>query len=483
MIRSDMVNRSLSTCKRSLGMLHNSRNFWRLGELVKCWLRIDELDREITAMKLILACLIAMFCSPFQANADEVLTNGWGIVDLWNSDVLSARLLFKPSASLADKNWLALELENHTLKPLEFGQTWMNLSMTLKEIPSGKVLTTSGLSGGCGTIKTLPPGRHRFFGGAFESASANMGLPPVTGLCVEVHAKIDTEITGGNRYQTPEVKPSFTFEWRNPSAAETTGMTQEIRQYLAAPGDLEKALYRMSALFKVPQVQESLTVEDYLPALRVSHDSNTRLLLVPNLFARYSDDPRVLAYYREALQKEPDVVYWDAATVSVWNEEFLEPLVQGCEQDKWHYFSVLRRHSAEWRNRHSYVARVSVALLKHNPILRCEVRNLPDRDLEQWAKAVLEAADVADPALVELLKPALKDQRQARIDYGAGGWGEGRVCDRALIAVLKILDGDSWTAFEAAGVTGWRTEKERLAAHDLLIGILTDRLKLPLDKK
>jgi hypothetical protein len=33
--------------------------------------------------------------------------------------VVSARLLFKSSASLADKNWLALELENHTPKPLD----------------------------------------------------------------------------------------------------------------------------------------------------------------------------------------------------------------------------------------------------------------------------------------------------------------------------------------------------------------------------
>ena len=429
-------------------------------------------------MRLLLAWLIAMICCPSEGNAAEVQAAGWSTAVLWNSDVVSARLLFKPSASLADKNWLALELENHTLKPLEFGQTWMNLGMTLKEIPSGKVLTTSGLSGAFRSIKTLPPGRHRFYGDTFEFASANMGLPPDTGLRVEVQAKVDTEITGGKRYKTPEAKPSFTFEWRYPSAAERTGMIQEMRQYLAAPGDLEKHLSRMSALFKVPQVQESLTLEDYLPALKASRDSNVRHLLVPNLFARYSDDPRVLAYYREAFQKEPDVVYWDAATVSVWNEEFLEPLVQGCEKDKWHYFSVLSRHSAEWRNRPPYVARVSAALLKHNPILRRELRKIPNEELEQWAKAVLEAGEVADPALVELLKPALKDQRQARINYGAGGWNEGRVCDRALIAILQILDGDSWTAFKEAGITGWRTDKERLEAHDRMIGILTDRLKL-----
>ena len=69
-------------------------------------------------MRLLLALLIAMFCIPSEGNAAEVQTDGWSTAVLWNSDVVSARLLFKPSASLADKNWLALELENHTLKPL-----------------------------------------------------------------------------------------------------------------------------------------------------------------------------------------------------------------------------------------------------------------------------------------------------------------------------------------------------------------------------
>lgn len=434
-------------------------------------------------MKIFLACLIAVICWTPEAKAEEVQTDGWSTAVLWKSDVVSARLLFKPSASLADRHWLALELENHTQKPLEFGQTWINLDMTRKEIPSGEVLTAGGLSGGFPSIKTLPPGRHRFHGDPFESASGNLGLPPVTGMRVEVQAKVDSEIRGGKRYQTAEDAPSFTFEWRYPSAVEMTGMIQEMKQYLSAPGDIDKNLYRTSALLKVPQVLESLTLDDYLPALKASRDSNVRHLLVPHLFVKYADDSRVLAYYREAFQTEPDVVYWDAATVSVWNEEFLEPLVQGCEKDKWHYFAVLSRHSAQWRNRPSYVARVSAALLKHNPILRREVRTIADKELEQWAKAVLEAGVVADPALVELLKPALKDQRQARIDYGAGGRNEGRVCDRALIAILQILDGNSWTAFKEAGITGWRTEKERLEAHDRLIGILTERLELPPVKK
>lgn len=325
------------------------------------------------------------------------------------------------------------------------------------------------------SIKSLPPGRHRFFGDTFESAPP-MGLPPVTGLRVDVEARLNTEITGGNRYQTPEEEPAFTLDWRYPSAVEVTEMSREMKQYLRAPRDFEKNLSRMSILFKVPEVRDSQTLDDYLTAMKAARDSSVRHLLVPNVFAKYADSPEVLAYYREAFRKEPDIVYGDASTSSVWNAEFLEPLVQGCEKGKWRCFSVLSRHSAEWREKPAYVARVSAVFLKRYPILRRDVRTIPEKELNLWVEAVLEAGPVADPALVELLKPALEDKRQARINYGAGGWNEGRVCDRALVAILQILDGDSWVAFEAAGIKGY-TEEERLETHDRVIGILKDRIK------
>ena len=427
-------------------------------------------------MRRVLVWLLAMFCFPSEGSAEEAQVKDWSTVVLWESDVVSARLLFKPSASLADKKWLALEMENHTQQPLQIGQTWMNLKLTLKEPASGKVLATSGIGGVFPSIKRLPPGHHRFFGDTFESASASIGLPPVTGLRVEVDANVDTEIVGGKRYRTPEKRPSFSFDWRYPSAAEITGMIREMKQYLGAPGELNENLSRMSALFKMPQVRDGQTIDDYLTALKASRDFNVRHLLVPHVFAKHADAPEVLAYYREAFRKEPDIVYSDASTARVWNEEFLEPLVQGLEKGKWRYFSMLSRHSAEWREKPAYVARVSAAFLKRYPILKREVRTIPDEELEEWAKAVVEAGAVADLAVVELLRPALRDKRKAWINYGAGGWNKRRVCDRALIAILQILDGDSWVAFDAAGIKSY-TAEEQEEVHDRVIEILTDRLK------
>lgn len=434
-------------------------------------------------MSHLLACVLAISCCPPDANAGKAEVAGWSTAVLWNSDVVSARLLYKSPTSLADKKWLTLELENHTQKTLQVGHVRTNLNLTLHETTSTDVLMIRELSGVFGSIKRLPPGRHRFSGEIFEFASFNMGLCPLTVLYVKIQPQVEIEIVGGDRYQTPKDTPSFRFGLRRPSAAEVTELIQEMKQYLTTPGDLEMNLSRMYALFKIPEVQEGLTLDDYLPALKDSRYSPVRSPLVRHIFARYADAPEVLAYYREAFQTEPDKVYWDAADYNIWNAEFLEPLVQGCEKGKWVYFHVLSRHTSEWRKREPYIARVSAALLKHHPILKRQVQTIPDKELEQWATAVLDAGAVADPKLVELLKPALEDQRQARICLGSGGWNEGRVCDRALLAIHKILDGDSWEVHKALGVTGWRTKQERSEAYDRLIKILRERLKsLPVKK-
>ena len=95
-------------------------------------------------MRLLLVWLVAMLCFPSEGKAEKVQVKGWSTVVLWESDVVSARLLFKPSASMADKKWLALEMENHTQHSLQIGQTWMELSLTLKEIPSAKFWLRAG---------------------------------------------------------------------------------------------------------------------------------------------------------------------------------------------------------------------------------------------------------------------------------------------------------------------------------------------------
>jgi hypothetical protein len=418
------------------------------------------------------SALVAILCGPPRGNTAQARTLGWSSVELLSNEVVSARLVFKQSPSLTDTNWLVLELENHNRQPLELDQVYFQLSTTQKDLASGKTLFTGGLSPALRSFtRTLKPGLNPFY----ADAQVGTGLPPANGLRIEAAVYGQVWVRGRRRYDVPRDK-AFVFDWRYPSPEEITAMGRELKQLLGHHSDLDENFFRIAELLPVSQARDSLTLDDYLPALKATKDWNLRWRLLPHLFAEYSNAPPVLAYYRDAFQKNPQEVDSDASNPAVWNEEFLEPLVRGCEQDKWHYFTSLERHPDAWKNRPEVVARVSAALLKHNPTLKREVGQVPEAELENWAKAVAQAGEVGDLGLIELLKPALEDRRDARIDRGSGGVDEGRVCDRALHAILKLLDGDSWTAFKKAGVTNLSNEADRLKGCDRMIEVLKARL-------
>jgi hypothetical protein len=227
-------------------------------------------------MKIVLPCLLVMFCCLGEGSAEEDIPDGWEATVLWKSDVVSARLLVKRSASLADTKWIGLEFENHTAQPLEFGQTWI----ALNEI---------GLSGTMRSVKKLPTGRHCFYEDTFRFASETLGLPPMTGRHVEFEARVETALTDGRRFETPADAPSISFEWRYPSAKELAGMCQELKQLVAAHADLEINRFRIKALFKVLEVRDSLTLDVYLPAMKACTDYNVRCGLLPVVTDRFAE--------------------------------------------------------------------------------------------------------------------------------------------------------------------------------------------------
>jgi len=396
-------------------------------------------------------------------------------VVLWKNDALSARLMFKPTASIADRNWIALELENHTQQPIELGQTWISLTSATNTDGNQKSECGISLAGTMPSIKNVPPGRHRFDGNTLQFASTNIACPGTEGR-VDVLAKISTATKDGRNFETAE-GTTFSIAWYQPTEQQLAMMLDELKKRFFAKAIPDEDYARIVTLLKAPAVVQGLTVDDYLSALRTTRDWNLRYVLLPLLFVRHAENPMVLQYYHEMFQKDPDRVYQDSIIPSVWNAEFLEPLVQGCEQGKWGYFMGLSRHVQAWRNDKPVVLRVSAALLKHHAILRRDLNEIPDNELETWARAVREASYVPDPGIVKLLKPALDDQRQANIDVGSMGIDEARVCDRALVAILQILDGDSMPAFKAAGIAEWKTREERRSGHNRMIEKLKARLE------
>lgn len=431
-------------------------------------------------MTPILSCLIAMFCqlpdsSMVEGGAPVDPKVEWGQVELWKSDTLSARLLFKPKVSVADKIWFMLELENHTQQPIELGQTWISLRSASKDNGESKSECRMSLSGTMRSIKSVPPGRHRYDGDTLRYAPTNT-VCKVDATRVDVLAEINTKTNSGQSFETAK-GTTFSFEWRQPTAEQLRLMSAEFKKHLAAGTTADENYGRGLSLLRVPAVVETLTVDDYLSALKQTRDWVPRHMLLELLFVRHANDPKVLEYYREMFEQDPDFTCQDAMVQNAWNKEFLEPLVQGCEQGYWGCFTGLSRHAPAWRNDYDAVSRVSVVLLNHHAILQRDVKDIPENKLAEWARAVQDASSVPDPKIVDLLKVALDDQRGADIDLGSGGIDHARVCDRAVDAIVKILDGEWWPAFKAAGITGWRTKAERESAYDRMIEILKVRLK------
>ena len=343
-------------------------------------------------IKLSFVCLSLILLCCSKSNAAEIDVSGWKSVDLISNDVFSARCRFKPSASLADKHWIALELENHTAQPLKFGQIWFTLKGERMNAATKKLISSGSIANGMfPSVKSISPGVHRFFGNAIDSASVSLGLPPKEGLLVKAEVELSVSLTNNRNFEQLE-KAEFEFIWSSLTKNEIGKMILEAEALLAGQleGERENTFsksLRLSALFLSQEVVSSLSLEeDLLPALKKTDHASIRPLLLAPIFAKHSNDPAVLAYYREAFKTDADVVYWDAASPEIWNEEMLEPLVAGCEQDKWKYFDVLSRHTKRWHNRPEIVKRVSAALLKHNPILQQKIDTIADSKLDQWAQ-------------------------------------------------------------------------------------------------
>ena len=427
-------------------------------------------------MKFTISICLFIFATCFaQVHAEEIDVKDWSSVEILRNETLTARLRYRPVASVADKHWIVFEIENVSDQPLEPSVLWVEAAISTKNLVTDKPLYTGNLGGHLPAPPQIAPGEtFQTDGGSLKYAAVNLGASQ-DGMTVTGKLKYDIQLSE-KRFTDYEPGAEFKFQWRAPNETEIALMTKELKELLGDFDNLEKDHWRVLALMKSKAVVDKLSLtQDYLPVLKETDDTNLRFLLLEPMFAKHADAPEVSNYYREAFKTDPESVYWDGAATNVWHPEFLEPLVQGCEQDKWKYFEVLRRHKKEWHDRPEIVARVSKALLKHHPILSQNTEDIPDDDLSKWANAIEQAADVGDKKLVELFKPALSDRRDADIDLGAGGIRKNRVCDSAMLAILTILDGDSFVAFKKAGYVEWKIE-DKNKVYDPMIDVLQKRL-------
>lgn len=408
-------------------------------------------------------------------------TNQWNTFVLWSNQVLSASIKYMPEASLADENYMFVELDNHTDQALDVTQAWLGLPGIKidKQTQSSGFMT--GMAGGVIYIGKLPPGITKAGQrDAFEAGLANLGLPPKEGFHVEITPKADVRLADGTTFSSPDSNRKFHFEFHNANSTEVESMKSRFKELLAHPDNQFASGYYLSALSLVPEVGDSVTRDELLPALKSRSWVDGKEAIMRIVGRRFPNDPEVLSYFEDQLSRDNGDAFFSFPR-EVWqNPVFVEPLVKRYEKNGNDGMELLQLRP-EWISNQQIVARLSNALLQRNPLLNHKVAELSGAELCDWPSAVSDAGIIGNTNFLKWLEPALDDKRivpdcLSKYDSRPRAPWNPRICDCALGAILMIVDGDSWSAFKKAGIAGWRTKEEDYAAHDRIITELKKRL-------
>jgi hypothetical protein len=339
------------------------------------------------------------------------------------------------------------------------------------------------MTGGVIYIGKLPPGKTKADQrGVFEAGLASLGLPPKRGYHVELTPKADVLLADGTRFSTADDKRTLSFEFRYPNPEEVESLKSRFKELLAHPDNQFASGYYLDALSQVPEVVDSVTLDELLSMLKSRSWVDGKGAIMTIAGKRFPNDPRVLAYFVDQLSRDDGDAFFSFPR-EVWqNPVFVEPLVKRYEKNGSDTMELLQLRTA-WITNSQIVARLSTALLEQHPVLNRNVAGLSGTDLCEWGSAASVAGIIGDKIFLKWLTPALDDKRivpdcTSESDSRPRLSWTPRVCDCALGAMLMIFDGDSWSAFKKAGIQSWRTKEEDYAAHDKVIANLKERLKL-----
>ncbi len=409
----------------------------------------------------------------------------WKSVVLWTNQILSATLNYLPEASLADEDYMFVELNNQTGEALGVAQAWFDLSGTRVNRATKASVFMGGMTSGVIYNGNLPPGRTRANQhGVFECGLANLGLPPREGFQVDLVAKGNVRLSDNTSFSVPREGVKFGFMWRYPTREEMASMSLRFKELLAHPKYEFGHGYRLHSLAAVQEVADAASLEELLAARKSRQNSvDGRNSAVQVLARRFADDPTVVQLYRKELEEGNFRAVDDLLAEQLWNRDWAAPLVSLFENTgQSSLLLVLGYHRPDWATNKDQIAHLAAGLLRHRHLLNTNVTFLAAGDLYSWCEAASEAGDIGARSLVPVLRPGLDDRRIAvhpQEEGLANTPPRQRVCDVALREILKIVDGSSEpamlkakTELEAKG-----TARNPEAVADLAIAALKQRLE------
>ena len=232
-------------------------------------------------------------------------------------------------------------------------------------------------------------------------------------------------------------------------------MCRRFKELLAHPKYDFGHGYRLHSLADVPEVADSVTLEELLAARKSRQNSvDGRDSVVRVLARRFNDSPEVVQLYTAELAAGNSAALDDLLPGQLWNRAWVTPLVSLFEKTGNGYvLLILAHHRSDWATNTEVTEQLAASLLRYRPVLGTSVTSLGPADLFSWCQSASDAADIGARSLVAVLRPGLDDQRiaahpdEARLSVTPP---RQRVCDVALRGILQILDGSSDPAMQKA---------------------------------
>jgi hypothetical protein len=413
------------------------------------------------------------------ASAETNAPRKFAVVELGNSRDVKVRLRYLTRASLADRNWMSIEIENLTDRPVVITHTHYTANRECFDLRTGRRVAGGSLASGSKfdmypeawitqPVKVvIQPGIHRVTAQPSDYSSALLGLPPKSGLRVlgSIALKLEVEglgvVADGYKHSSSiSLGTPFAFDWVYPDAMGFEAMRRQLHSELSNPVKWPKQRHLLAALLAVPQVASSASLEELIDAMARLPNLASRDILLRHCNEHFANAPQIIAWYQKRLESgDASTLTELARSTNIWQDSFVPPIVQlfTASRRNWHLaLRHLEAHGVPQQRDQALARRLAKHIYTNAPLKSLdELERGPERDqdaaFQEQGRIITYLGMTRDQRLVDYLTPWL-DCRRSIYDLRRCATPTTtiperfhtpplRICDAALDALLRI-EGD-----------------------------------------
>ncbi len=433
------------------------------------------------------------------------------ILHVLQTDEIEVDFEVRSHASPLDRRWMTLVFRNLTDQPLEISHARYRIeriafdSQTGEPRSGGRALAYGDRynlfpeaweRGQPGPVRIVlgPNETIRISDTISDAATGHLPIAPTRTSRVEADLTFELQIDGEMLPPIPPVP--FAFEWWRIDQRGLEHLFLEFQSMLQEPPDSRHGRASLlEALLANSEIGGRLSTHDLMQVLDAWEDKKhtPRDVVLRHMQDRVSRvDPALVAWIRTRLEAGNIWAVRDTEDLDVWDDSFVESLVQMIEQRNYHWYDVLGmldENCDSWRTDNSVVKRLSAA------VWELMEASAPEVDLatnpKRWASVVERLAMTRDSALLDFFQPGLDvtslitDVPRRFSTPWSRPYPPARICDVALDGILTLRLGRSEDGYSYGRVNRMSSvpDEERDAAYMQLRDEMIAELKKSLENE